>query len=88
MGMAFSDKVIADAWQRSGGKCECGRVTCGHGRSRCNRQLSRDARGVDDVPGGWEAHHRTAVAAGGSDTLSNCEILCIACHKKTRTYGQ
>ena len=46
------------------------------------------ARGKDYDPGGWEAHHKTAAASGGSDTLSNCEILCIPCHKNTRTYGR
>lgn len=39
------------------------------------------------VPGQWHAHHRIAEAAGGDDTLSNCEVLCIPCHQKTATYG-
>lgn len=86
--MAFSSAVIAAAWQRAGGRCECGRSTCGHGRSRCNRVLDWYARGNDYLPGGWKAHHKVAVASGGSDTLSNCEILCISCHKNTRTYGR
>lgn len=86
--MAFSDSVIAAAWQRAGGRCECGRNSCGHGPWRCNKTLNWNARGNDYAAGGWEAHHKTAVASGGTDTLSNCEILCIACHKNTRTYGK
>lgn len=86
--MAFSSTVIAAAWQRSGGRCECCRSTCGHGYYRCNKLLSWNARGNDYAPGGWEAHHKTAATKGGSDTLSNCEILCISCHKNTRTYGR
>ena len=86
--MAFSDSTVAAAWRRAGGKCECGRSTCGHSYFRCNQRLDWYARGLDNHPGGWEAHHRVAVASGGSDTLSNCEILCIPCHKNTRTYGR
>lgn len=37
---------------------------------------------------GWEAHHKTAVAAGGQDVLLNCKILCLDCHKSTYTYGK
>lgn len=86
--MAFSSSVIEAAWQRSGGKCECSRSTCGHGYRRCNKALSRYARGDDNASGGWEAHHKVSVESGGSDNLSNCEILCISCHKNTRTYGR
>jgi 5-methylcytosine-specific restriction enzyme A len=36
-----------------------------------------------------EAHHKTSVAAGGSDSLSNCQILCHDCHVgTTTTYGK
>jgi len=36
-----------------------------------------------------EAHHKTSVAAGGSDALSNCQILCHRCHvETTTTYGK
>lgn len=86
--MAFSDSVIRAAWQRAEGRCECGRTSCGHGPWRCGKKLSWNARGMDSAIGGWEAHHKVAVSSGGSDTLSNCEILCIPCHKKTRSYGR
>lgn len=86
--MAFSDNVVAAAWRRAGGRCVCCRFSCGHGYSRCNKLLNWYARGNDYHSGGWEAHHKTAVASGGPDTVSNCEILCIRCHKNTGTYGR
>ncbi len=84
--MAFSQSVVDAAWIRSGGKCECTRSSHGHS-IRCNKTLSYDNRGKDGNWGAWEAHHKLSVAAGGSDNLSNCEILCIDCHKKTGSYG-
>lgn len=88
--MAFSDTVVKLAWNRSGGRCECCRSSHLHSlySDRCNKLLSWNARGIDNSPYGWEAHHRTAVSSGGTDTLSNCEILCIECHKKTGSYGR
>lgn len=76
--MPFSDDVIRQAWQRAGGRCECTRTTHGH-PGRCNKVLileNRDREGN----GAWEAHH---ITADGPDTLSNCEILCWDCHKRT-----
>lgn len=81
--MAFSNSVVNDAWERSGGKCECKRTSHPHGQKRCNKSLSKASRGLDTSMG-WEAHH---IVAGGADTLSNCEILCQDCHKRTRSYG-
>jgi len=85
--MAFSNKTVAEAFQRAGGKCECRRSACGH-YIRCNKTIVWNQRGNDNAAGGWEAHHKVAVAAGGTDSLSNCEILCIKCHKNTGTYGK
>lgn len=76
--MAFPDSVVQQAWQRAGGRCECTRITHGHG-ARCNKQLVWANRGREGR-GAWEAHHRRK---GGPDTLSNCEILCWDCHKRT-----
>ena len=86
--MAFPLSVVEAAWRRSGGRCECQRSSCGHGYWRCGKQLDWSARGNDYAYGGWEAHHKTAAAVGGPDTLSNCEILCISCHKNTGSYGR
>jgi 5-methylcytosine-specific restriction endonuclease McrA len=77
--MAFSEETKAAAFKRAGSRCECRRVSC-----NVHRTL---ACGVALSPGNWHAHHKTAVASGGSDALSNCEVLCIPCHKQTPTYG-
>lgn len=76
--MAFSEGTKNAAWHRAGGKCECTRKTCKHHSGRCNAALTAYK---------WHAHHKTAIAAGGDDSLSNCEALCITCHENTRTYG-
>ena len=68
----FPDNVVDQAWERSGGKCECERTTHGH-TTRCNRPLIKRFRGDTYSIFGWEAHHITST---GGDTLSNCEILC------------
>ena len=87
--MAFSDSVIRAAWERSGRRCECERSSHNHGYTgRCTQYLNWADRGNDRSPFGWEAHHKTAVSVGGGDSLSNCEILCIKCHKKTESYGR
>lgn len=83
--MAFPDTVVQQAWNRAGGRCECTRERHGHW-GRCNRELVWAYRGRESQ-GGWEAHHIESEQAGGSDTLSNCEILCQPCHKATRSYG-
>lgn len=75
--MAFSQSVKDSAYQRAGGKCECTMSGCGHG-TRCNKSLGSN----------WHAHHKTAQASGGADTLSNCLAMCIPCHENTRTYGK
>ncbi|MBA7545837.1 hypothetical protein ES705_38215 [subsurface metagenome] len=80
--MAFSESVIDQAWKRSGGACECRRTSHDHG-SICKKNLIKSNRGRDGY-GCWEAHH---INANGGDGLSNCEILCWDCHKKTGSFG-
>ncbi|MGD9497364.1 MAG: HNH endonuclease [Armatimonadota bacterium] len=80
--MAFPESVVRQAWDRSGGRCECKRTTHRH-TGRCSKTLRWESRGTQG-PYGWEAHH---ITAGAPDTLSNCEILCQLCHKATQTYG-
>ncbi len=75
--MAFSEETINEAWRNAGGRCECTRKTCTHHTGRCNAILTRYNK--------WHAHHKVAVAAGGNDTVSNCEALCIPCHENTIT---
>ena len=74
--MAFSDSVKDEAFKRSGGRCECTRAHPSHSGRRCATTFTRHGR--------WEAHHKTAVASGGTDSLSNCEALCIPCHDLIR----
>ena len=83
--MNFLDSIVAQAWKGSGKRCECNRARHGHG-VRCGRPLSRHARGTE-MFSGWEARHVLAVAAGGENSLGNCEILCQEYHKKTGIYG-
>ena len=83
--MAFSESVKDQAFTRSGGRCECNRqhldLDAPHHDGRCPNTFTRHG-------GQWEAHHIVSVSAGGSDSLSNCEVLCLACHSLTRTYGR
>jgi len=68
-------------WARGALQCE---ARLGRSRPGCNARLVWGARGQEKYLASWEAHH---VTAGGPDVVSNCEILCIPCHVKTRTYG-
>lgn len=84
----FPDDVVSAALKRANGRCECTRTNKDclkkHNYRRCYESgftlKNRGTRG--------ETHHKTSQAAGGQDTLSNCEILCVDCHKATRTYGR
>jgi len=84
--MAFSQQTVNEAWERSGGKCECKRLNCPH-PGRCSKILREGSRG-SETDLGWEANHITSVEADGHDGLSNCEILCQPCHKRTKSYGR
>ncbi|HED38378.1 MAG TPA: HNH endonuclease [Ignavibacteria bacterium] len=78
--MSISQSIKSDLYKRAGGRCECTMSVCGdHNGRRCSRGLSA---------GYWDAHHKTSVAAGGLDVLSNLTAMCATCHKNTRTYGQ
>ena len=82
--MAFSDEVIKQAWERSGGRCECTRMGHDHSFIRCPTQLTfagRDKKGA----GAWVAHH---IIRMGTDGLGNCEILCWPCHSRTQNFGK
>jgi len=75
--MAFSEATKLAANRRAGGQCECTMTICDH-RGRCTNRLGTN----------WHAHHKTSVASGGTDDLSNCLAMCIPCHENTRTYGR
>ena len=75
----FPETVVELAWRRSGGRCECTRVTHDHDATRCPRILTKENRGRNMI-GAWEAHH---INSYGSAVLSNCQILCWSCHERT-----
>jgi hypothetical protein len=50
---------------------------------RCPKQLYIENRGMEGS-GAWEAHQ---INSTGGDSLSNCEILCWSCYKKTQSLG-
>jgi 5-methylcytosine-specific restriction endonuclease McrA len=76
--MAFSDTIKTQAFRRSGGRCECRRNAHSH-TGRCTTRLTMQSA---------EFHHIHASSEGGHDGLSNCEVLCSACHKLTPSYGR
>lgn len=81
--MTFSQEIIDQAWSRASGKCECTLNVCRHA-GRCNKELDPQ----NATPGKkWHAHHIVSLDAGGPDSLSNCQILCIECHENTHSYG-
>jgi len=78
--MGFPTEEVTKAWKSAGGCCECRRTTHTHSYVRCNKDLVWENRGRESGKGCWEAHH---INSNGSDTASNCEILCWDCHKST-----
>lgn len=79
--MAFSQQTIEQAWRRAGGRCECERRTHAHA-GRCSAPLVWTNRGRSGA-GACEAKHSVRLESGGSDALSNCEIMCWSCHRQT-----
>jgi 5-methylcytosine-specific restriction endonuclease McrA len=77
--MAFSTTTKQAALRRSGGRCECRRVTHKHPSVRCSRTVTMTTA---------HFHHRSAQAVGGHDGFSNCEVLCVPCHQATASYGR
>lgn len=83
--MPFSKEVIgARFWQYAVGRCECIRRCPTHAGRRCNRVLDPN----NQKPGmQWHSHHVISQDDGGPDTLTNCQVLCLDCHKNTENYG-
>lgn len=86
--MDFTEETLRQAFRRSEGRCECKRGQCGHPGTpgRCTRRFNYNDRARSDESG-WQANHIQSNASGGSGGLANCEILCVPCHKKTKSYG-
>lgn len=75
--MGFHIGVIEQAWQRSGGRCECAKINHSH-PSKCNKVLVRANRGREG-PGRWEAY---SVSSFDRTSTSDCKILCWNCGRQ------
>ena len=81
--MSFPDSVVRDRFERAGGRCEC-----------CNRLLlaregwpSLTLYHMLRLGVTFEAHHVVPQHENGPNTVDNCRVLCIPCHKATASYG-
>jgi hypothetical protein len=75
--VAFPEDIVRQAWERSGGQCECNRRTHKHFYTPCGKTLKYEKRG-DIGEGAWEVRQLKTL---DGDTLSNCEIICMECHE-------
>lgn len=83
MAMAIPDEVVAEAWTRANGQCECTRITHSfHLPMGCKLTLQWSKRGVQG-PDGWEAYPRRGVGLEGPTRMEACEILCWNCYRRT-----
>ena len=79
--MAFSERVITDAWFRAEGTCQCRDDLHGHSEELVCGQVLVHSQRKRESSTAWEAHHIIAEEDGGPDTLENCEIRCWPCHR-------
>jgi hypothetical protein len=63
-------------------QCECHRCQLHNGR--CDRKLRWEMRSTAASDAGWQAHH---LDPDGGKSIVNCRVLCVPCHKETRSYG-
>ena len=69
--MAFAEETLEEAFERSGGRCECNRGSCGnHYLSRCPTRLSKATAVYNRIK---------ATGFGDLDRLDNCEVICQTC---------
>lgn len=83
----FSDAVVRARFEFAGKRCECTSGDCGHD-GRCDQEFEWEDRGTADNYDAWQAHHWVAQSIGGEDHVLNCRILCVPCHKKTKSFGR
>lgn len=83
--MPFTDITKSKALMRAEFTCECTEDGHGHDGRRCSKPLDPQ----EPFEGRVEFHHIRAEADGGSDELSNCQVLCDdPCHRMTDSYGR
>jgi hypothetical protein len=75
--MAFTQQTKALALWKAADRCQCNRL--GHGHvGRCGRPLTMATA---------QFHHKSAQRLVVDDSPSNCEALCVSCHRQTASYG-
>lgn len=72
--LVYSDMLASLARIAAGNRCQCANSACGHA-GPCNAVLE---------DGCWRAWYRVPLGDGGSDTLDNCEVICLACLEVAR----
>ncbi len=75
----FSEDTKKAALGGARALCQCLRRGHGHDGRKCNVALIRSVS---------HFHHITAESDGGSNSLSNCEVLCEKCHRMTAFAGR
>jgi hypothetical protein len=78
--MPVDEAALAEAWSRSGGRCECGTISHGHDL-RCNRLLVWPNRGRSQGRGAWSLRLH---ANGGQPC---CEAVCSVCAARDEARG-
>jgi hypothetical protein len=73
--VTFTEQKIREAFERTGGRCECNLGVCGHPR-KCGAQLEWEARGVQ-----WDVE---VLDAEGEDDSLSLVVLCADCLKTWR----
>ena len=78
----FSEDTVRLAWERSQGKCECGRSAHRHTNGKCHKQLIFEKRGQTGEHGAWHILRKNLIERmklANSDDWHKCEILCLDC---------
>lgn len=71
LGMSFNEETMHEAFERSGGRCECTRQSCSqHYMTRCSNRVTTVTA---------QYHRRKDHPLNGADALNNCEVLCMDC---------
>jgi hypothetical protein len=65
----LTEPIMAAAFSRSGGRCEC-EGTCSHHEGRCNWILD---------PRHWVAQPRHQASSVEGERVADCDVLCPAC---------
>ncbi len=76
--MDFSEDTKNRAFLRSGLKCECTSLSCGHIK-KCGKALYR---------GNWHASYIKPLNSGGDNSLENCEVICNECYENQARGGE